>query len=79
MSTDQCRSRPSNKGRRGSGGWGGGGVGHPDPEIRGGPGLQKKRFVALQASVWNKNQWGGDLLGPSPGSAAADGLSHGCK
>ena len=35
----------------------GGGGGHPEPEIRRGPGLQKK-FLALQASVWSKNKGG---------------------
>ena len=34
---------------------GGGGGGHPDPEIRGGgPGLKKKLFSALRASLWSK-------------------------
>ena len=76
MSTDQCRSRPSNKGRRG---WeGGGGVGHPDPEIRGGPGLQKNVLWPFRPQFGIKISRGGDLLGPSPGFAAADGLSHGC-
>ena len=37
--------------KRGGGGVAGGG--HPDPEIRGeGPGLKKKFFSALWASVW---------------------------
>ena len=46
-------SRPSDKG-------GGGrvGDGHLDPEI-GGPGLKKKFFSALRASVWFKNKGGG--------------------
>ena len=46
-------SRPSDKG---GGGVGGGGS-HPDPEIRGGgagPGLKKKLFSALRASLWSK-------------------------
>ena len=30
--------------------------GHPDPEIRGRPGLKKKFFSTLQASVWSKNE-----------------------
>ena len=34
--------------RRGAGG------SHPDPEIRGGSGLEKKFFSALRASVWSK-------------------------
>ena len=42
--------------RRRVGGGGGGGGGHPDPEIRGRPGLKKKCFSALQASVWSKNE-----------------------
>ena len=41
-------SRPSEKG---------GGSGHPDPEIRGGPGL-KKIFLALRVSFWSKNKVG---------------------
>ena len=60
-------SRPSDKG--------GGrvGDGHLDPEI-GGPGLKKKFFSALRASVWFKNKGGGGgggrvvPLGLSPGS-----------
>ena len=39
------------------------GAGHPDPEIRGGPGLQKKIFLALRASVWSKNK-----KAPPPGA-----------
>ena len=42
-------SRPSDKG----------GGGHPDPEIRGGPGLKKIFFSALRASFWSKNKGGG--------------------
>ena len=38
---------------------GGGGGGHPDPEIREGGGSVKKIFCALQASVWSKNKEGG--------------------
>ena len=34
-----------------------GGGGHPDPEIRGRPGLKKKIFSALRASVWFKKRW----------------------
>ena len=69
------RSRPSDKGR-------GGGVsgGSSRPWDKRGAWSPTKLFVTLQASVWNKNQLGGgDLLGPSPGSAAAVGLSHRCK
>ena len=52
-------SRPSGKE-----GEGGGGGGHPDSEIKGGPGL-KKLFPALQASFWSKNKGGGRApLGP---------------
>ena len=40
------------------------GGGHPDPEIRGMPGL-KKIFFALRASVWSKNKGGGPP-GPLP-------------
>ena len=39
------------------GGGVGGGGSHPDPEIRGGgagPGLKKKLFSALRASLWSK-------------------------
>ena len=41
------------------------GAGHPDPEIRGGPGLQKKIFLALRASVWSKNKKAPPPWGPS--------------
>ena len=47
--------RPSDKG-------GGEVPGHPDPEIRGGPGL--KFFL-----VWSKNMGGASPPGPSSGSA----------
>ena len=51
---------------------GGGGLGgHPDPEIRGRPGLKKKFFSALRASVWSKNEVEGRPPGPSPESAIA--------
>ena len=51
-------TRVCSGGFRPSGNWGGeGGGGHPEPEIRRGPGLQKK-FLALQASVWSKNKGG---------------------
>ena len=40
--------------------WEGGGVGHPDPEIRRGAQSAKKFYSALRASVWSKNKgWGG--------------------
>jgi len=39
------------------------GGGHPDPEIREEPGLQKIFLGALRASVWSKGKGG-----PSPGS-----------
>ena len=35
----------------------GGGGGHPDPEIRGGP-VSKKIFSALRASSWSRNKGG---------------------
>ena len=47
--TTSGRSRPSERG--------GGGSGHPDPEIRGGPG-RKKIFSALRVSFWTKNKVG---------------------
>ena len=51
---------------------GGGGLGgHPDPEIRGRPGLKKKFFSALRASVWSKNEVEGRPPGPSPEYAIA--------
>ena len=53
-------------------------MGYPDPEIRGGPGLQKNVLWPFRPQFAIKIS-GGDLLGPSPGFAAADGLSHGCK
>ena len=37
---------------------GGGGSGHPDPEIRGEE-RDQKFFPALRASVWSKNKWAG--------------------
>ena len=40
--------------------------GHPDPEIRGRPGLKKKFFSALRASVWSKKIGGGPPPGPLP-------------
>ena len=55
------------------GGGGEGGGGHPDPEIRGRPGLQKS-FSALQASFWSTNQGEPGSPPPSPpGSATASG------
>ena len=50
--TSSGGSRPSDKGGRGGG--------HPDPEIRGTPGLQKT-FSALWASFWLKNKGGRPL------------------
>ena len=47
-------------------GGGGGGDGHPDPEIRGGP-ASKKIFSVLRASFWSKNKGGPAPPGPSPG------------
>ena len=37
---------------------GGGGSSHPDPEIRGRPGLKKNFFSALRVSFWSKNKVG---------------------
>ena len=48
---------------------GGGGVGHPDPEITGGTLSPKTFFSALWASFWSKNKGGACSPGPSPGSA----------
>ena len=48
-----------------------GGASHPDPEIRGGGGVSKKIFLALQASVWSNNKGGPAPLGTSPRSATA--------
>ena len=48
---------------------GGGGAGHPDPEIRGGP-VSKIFFSALRASVWSKIKGVVGPPGPSPGSAS---------
>ena len=53
--------------------WGGG---HPDPEIRGGQSLKKKRISALRASVWSKNKVRRGPPGPSPVSATAAGTTH---
>ena len=52
------------------------GPGHPDPEKRKGPGLQKNFFLAHRASVSSKSNGGGrgekpGTPGPSPGSATA--------
>ena len=52
-------TRVCSGGFRPSGNWGGG---HPEPEIRRGPG-----FLALQASVWSKNKGGGGKGANSPG------------
>ena len=48
--------------------------GHPEPEIRRGPGLQKM-FLALHSSVWSKNKggMGPSPPGPYPGSATSLG------
>ena len=52
-------SRPSDKG--------GGGGGHPDPEIRRGP-ASENFFSALRASFWSKNKGGAPgPPSPSPG------------
>ena len=40
-------------------GGGQGGGRHPDPQIRGGPGLQKKFFSAFRSSDWSENKGGG--------------------
>ena len=40
------------------------GGGHP--EIRGMPGLNKKNFSALRASVWSKNKGGRGAGSPGP-------------
>ena len=49
---------------------GGGGRGHPDPEINRGQ-SPKKFFSALLASVWSTNKGvGPGPPGPSPGSAS---------
>ena len=59
------------------------GPGHPDPEIRRGPGLKKKNlFLAHRASVSSKSKEGGGgekpaTPGPSPESATALLLSRG--
>ena len=44
-------------------GGGGGGPGHPDPEVRGGGRPQKNFFSALRASFWSKNKGKGGPLG----------------
>ena len=53
-------SRPSDKG---------GGGGHPDPEIRGGP-VSKKIFRPFRPPFWSKNKGGPPC--PSPVSATAN-------
>ena len=60
------------------------GPSHPDPEIRRGPGLKKKKmFLAHRASVSSKSKEGGGggekpgTPGPSPESATALLLSRG--
>ena len=53
---------------------GGGGGGHPDPEIRGaGPDLKEKFFSALWASLWSKIRRRPGPPGPSPGSTTEIG------
>ena len=49
----------------------GGGLGHPDPELRGGGCLPKIFFSALRASVWSNNKRGQPPPGTSPRSATA--------
>ena len=44
----------------------GGGGGHPDSEIKGGPGLKKKFFSALRASFWSKTKGAPDSPAPLP-------------
>ena len=46
------------------GGGGGVGLGHPDSEIKGGPGLKKKFFSALRASFWSKTKGAPDSPAP---------------
>jgi len=41
------------------------GGGHPEPEIRRGPGFQKI-VLALRTSVWSKGWKGAESLGPLP-------------
>ena len=57
------------------------GPGHPDPEIRRGPGLKKPPpFLAHRASVSSKSKEGGEkpgTLSPSPRSDTALLLSRG--
>ena len=49
---------------------GGGGNGHPDPEIRRGGNLKKNKNSAIRASVWSENEVGlGGTPGLSPESA----------
>ena len=49
---------------------GGGGDGHPDPEMKGRGRLQKNFFSAFRASFWSKNKGGPGPPSPSPGSAS---------
>ena len=44
----------------------GGGGGHPDSEIKGGPGLKKNFFSALRASFWSKTKGAPDSPAPLP-------------
>ena len=43
-----------------------GGGGHPDSEIKGGPGLKKNFFSALRASFWSKTKGAPDSPAPLP-------------
>ena len=45
---------------------GGGGDGHPDPDIRGEGRSAKDFFSALRASFWSKNKGGSPLDPPLP-------------
>ena len=40
------------------------GLGHPDSEIKGGPGLKKKFFSDLRASFWSKTKGAPDSPAP---------------
>ena len=48
---------------------GGGGNGHPEPEIRRGGGRSQKKNSAIRASVWSKNKGGGTPRHLPPESA----------
>ena len=49
-----------------------GGGGHPDPKIRGEPGLQKNFFRPFGPQFGRNIRRGAGPLGPSPGSATKD-------